>query len=447
MDFASSSDLMISAAREPRSAPVDRVEAAFATAGTRAARHVFIGLDKDRIRADAVRSQRRWQSAAHLSALDGVPVAIKDNIAEAGVVMTAGSAVLRDGPPQVADAAIVARLKRLGAVPFGRANLSEVAFSGLGLNPHFGTPCNAVDPEANLVPGGSSSGCAVAVALGLVPLALGTDTSGSGRVPAAFNGIVGYRPSRGRYPEKGVFPLAPGLDTPAVLGRAVADCVTLDELLSGEKALPVEPRAELVVPETVVLDGLDPAVSRQFDDALACLANAGFAIRRRGLTSFEWLSEAMARHGTPVTAEAAETLRAYADNPRIDRRVRHRLQQGLAQGPDARAVLDTARQAAQMALAEELGNACMVFPTVPIQPPRIADLEADDAAFARCNALVLRNTMLGSLLDTPAISLPFMSHGRHPIGVQLSMRQGRDRPLLALARAIERHFQNMRQAG
>ena len=197
----------------------------------------------------------------------------------------------------------------------------------------------------------------------------------------------------------------------------------------------------------MVLGELDPAVSRQFDDALARLANAGFAIRRRPLTSFERLSDAMARHGTPVTAEAAETLRAYAGNPRVDRRVRHRLQQGLAQGPDARAALDAARQAAQMALAEELRNACMVFPTVPIQPPRIADLEADDAAFARCNALVLRNTMLGSLLDTPAISLPFTGHGRHPIGVQLSMRQGRDRPLLALARVVERHFQNMRHAG
>ena len=445
MDFASSSNLKFYAAEGACLGPVDRIEAALEMARSPAARHVFIALNEDRIRADALCSQARWQSGAPLSSVDGVPVAIKDNIADAGVVLTAGSALRRHAQSQAADAAIVAQLKKLGAVPFGRANLSEFAFSGLGMNPHFGTPRNAINPATGLVPGGSSSGCAVAVALGIVPVALGTDTSGSGRVPAAFNGIVGFRPSRGRYPDEGIFPLAPSLDTPAVLGRTVADCAVLDELLSGESALLGDPRAELVVPENVVLGGLDPAVSQQFDDALAWLSDAGYTIRRKPLASFKRLSDTISRYGTPVTAEAAETLYAYMDNPLVDRRVRNRLEQGMAQGPDARAALDEARQWAQAALANELGSACMIFPTVSIHPPRIADLEGDDAAFARCNALVLRNTMLGSLLDTPAISLPFTGNGQHPIGLQLSMRQGFDQPLLASARAIEGQFQNMRQ--
>lgn len=432
------------AAETPGADPVARIEAALTAADGPAARHVFIALDEARIRGAAMASRARLQAGTPLSAVDGMPVAIKDNIPEAGAVMTAGSALRRGLAPMRSDAAIVDRIRRLGAVPFGRANLSEFAFSGLGLNPHYGTPRNAIGKGAALVPGGSSSGCAVAVALGIVPVALGTDTSGSGRVPAAFNGIVGFRPTRGRYPGEGIFPLAPDLDTPALLGRTVAECARFDALLTGETEEAAGAVSRLVVPGNVVLEALADGVAGQFEAALARLAGAGYRIERKPLAAFTVLQDAMARHGTPVTAEAAECLGAVAVDPRVDRRVRARLAQGRAQGAGARAALEAARATARLTLADELGDACMVFPTVPIPPPRLADMQADDAAFARCNTLVLRNTMLGSLLDTPAISVPFHGGGDHPIGLQFSMGAGRDRPLLALARGVERQFQDMR---
>jgi aspartyl-tRNA(Asn)/glutamyl-tRNA(Gln) amidotransferase subunit A len=242
----------------------------------------------------------RAHSAAP-SPFAGIPVSIKDLFDVAGEVTTAGSVVLRDAAAAARDAPCVARLRAAGFIPIGRTNMTEFAFSGLGINPHYGTPLNPYDRAAGRIPGGSSSGAAVSVTDGMAFGALGTDTGGSCRIPAALCGIVGFKPTAQRVPTAGAFPLSTSLDSVGPLAATVACCAALDAVLAGEPAgglsrFPLD-GLRMAVPQTVVLDGVEPAVAHAFDAALAALRKAGARIVDIPLRELAELAQINAKGG------------------------------------------------------------------------------------------------------------------------------------------------------
>ena len=425
--------------------PVGAAEAAVRRAADPALEHAFITLTPERAGADAAASARRHAEGASRGPLDGVPVAIKDLLDVAGVTTTAGAAFRRELPPAGADAPAVANLAAAGMVCVGKTNLSELAYSGLGLNPHFGTPRNPYDPITARVPGGSSSGSAVAVAAGAVAHAIGTDTSGSIRIPAALCGLVGFRPTSARVDRRGVFPLAPMLDSVGPLARTVADAIALDQALRGAPVAPVEPAdvagLRLVLPEGELFDDADPAVAERIERAVQALEAAGATAVRRPVGAFIAAQALMDDRGTLVVFEARalhEALLASPDAQRLDRRVRDRLTQATTMTRADYDLLVAERARLQAALAADLGPALTVFPTVRHTAPAIAPLEADDELFVKLNLRTLRSTMLGSYLDMPSITLPVGAdeHGL-PVGLLLSAPSGDDDRLLAAALAIE----------
>ena len=410
---------------------------------------IFTRLTEGRALTEARAASRRIRAGQPRGLLDGVPVAWKDLFDLEGVVTTAGSRVLERDPPAVADAPVVQRLKQAGMVCVGRVNMSEFAFSGLGANPHFGTPRNPFGGSGRRMPGGSSSGSAVAVARGLVPVSIGSDTGGSVRIPAAFNGIVGYKSSSGRYPMDGAFPLSRTLDTIGVLCRGVEDAVAVDAALRGLIAPAVRRRSlagqRIVVPGNIVFDDAEPAVVANFEAGLAKLARAGAAIDRRPMPLFDDILRLTAARGTIVTAEAYALHRerlAGVDADAIDRRVvaRVRLGAGIAMA-DYAILLQERRRLVSECAAQFAEGTLFAFPTVAHTAPPFEPLEADDALFLQFNLRVLRNTMLGNFLDWCGVSIPSGTdeHGL-PTGFLLSGLPGGDDDLLAVALAAEQVF-------
>jgi aspartyl-tRNA(Asn)/glutamyl-tRNA(Gln) amidotransferase subunit A len=407
---------------------------------------IFTRLTEPRARREAAAAARRLRAGRGRGLLDGVPVAWKDLFDLAGLPTTAGSRVLEAAPQAAADAPVVARLAAAGMVSIGRTNMTEFAYSGLGLNPHFGTPRNPHGRDAPRAPGGSSSGSAVAVARGLVPVGIGTDTGGSVRVPAAFCGVVGYKSSTGRYPTEGVFPLAPTLDTVGTFTRSVADAIVVDAALRGRVA-PAITRAglagqRLIVPRNVVLDEAEPEVIANFEAALARLAAAGAVVERLAMPLLDAVQSLTATRGAITAAEAfalhAERVQGEAA-ARMDRRVVKRIRGG---GAIATADYITLLQERRRLIAEFVATygegAILAFPTTPHVAPRIEPLEADDDLFARVNLKTLRNTMLGNLLDWCGVSLPSGTDAAGlPTALLLSAMPGADEALLALAWAAE----------
>ncbi|WP_256366641.1 amidase [Methylocapsa sp. S129] len=375
---------------------------------------VFTRLTVERARAEARAATQRLRAGRSASALDGVPIAWKDLFDLEGVTTTAGSRVLEADAPAKMDATVVSRLTAAGMVCIGHANMTEFAYSGIGLNPHYGTPRNPHGREEARVPGGSSSGSAVAVARGLVPVAIGTDTGGSVRIPAAFNGIIGYKASSGRYPMDGVFALSPTLDTLGIFARTVEDAVVVDAAMRALVAPNVrrEPLTglRLIAPTNVVCDDCDPAVMKNFEAALARLAKAGAIVERAVMPAFDEILALSARHGTIVAAEAYAAHKARVEGPeagRIDRRVAKRIALAQAMPMVDYIAIMQARSRLIQQTSERLSGRCLIaMPTVAHTAPPIAALEADDDLFVRMNAKTLRNTMLGNFLGWCGVSFP-----------------------------------------
>src|SRR6476659_5621117 len=265
-----------------RTSSRELVEAALARVaapdGEGARTFIAVYADKAMAAADA---QDRLRKAGYVaSLLAGLPVSIKDLFDVAGERTLAGSKALDDSPPAAHDALTIARLRAAGAVLIGRTNMTEFAFSGVGINPHYGTPGNPYDRR--LIPGGSSSGAAVSVADGGAVVAIGTDTGGSVRIPAALCGIVGFRTTQERIPRDGVTPMSTTLDSIWPLANSVACCAVADAILAGEPpivppAIPVE-SLRLGVPQTYVLEGLEAEVASAFANACTMLSRAGARI-------------------------------------------------------------------------------------------------------------------------------------------------------------------------
>ena len=392
--------------------------------------------------AAEVHDQARVRGAA-ASPYAGIPVSIKDLFDLAGDVTTAGSLALREAPPARRDAACITRLKAAGFVPIGRTNMTEFAFSGLGLNPHYDTPLNPYDRAGRRIPGGSSSGAAVSVTDAMVFGALGTDTGGSCRIPAALCGIVGFKPTARRVPLDGTFPLSISLDSVGPLAATVACCAALDAVLAGEPTfdLPAFPLAglRLAVPQTLVLDDIEPQVARAFEAALRALRDAGARIVDIPLRELAELPQINAKGGLSAAEAYAVHRPLIATSERLyDPRVLSRVLRGREQ--DAADYIDLIRARADYIRRVALVTAphdALVLPTVPIVAPRIDALQSDDA-YRNANLLVLRNPSIANFLDRCSISLPCHAAGAAPVGLMLIGEHGADRRLLSIAAAIEK---------
>lgn len=403
---------------------------------------IFTRVTRDRALAEARAAQQRGFS---LGPLDGVPVAWKDLFDLNGLTTRAGSVVLADNPPAASDAPVVANLAKAGMVCVGAVNMTEFAYSGLGLNPHYGTPHNPHGKDQPRAPGGSSSGSAVAVARGLVPVAIGTDTGGSVRLPAALNGVVGYKSTTGRYSMDGLFPLSPTLDSLGVFARTVRETALVDAAMRGAAPEAPPPRApegvRILVPTNVVLADCEPSVLGNFEAAVERLASDGAMIERAPLPAFDDILKLSAARGTILAAEAYEVHRellAKGEGARMDRRVASRLAAGAKIAlPDYLAVTFARRKIVADTNAR-LAGCFIAFPTTPMVAPAIAPLEKDDALFFAANARLLRNTSLGNFLDWCGVSLPSGTDGNGmPTALLLSAPARNDDALLSLAMGCE----------
>jgi aspartyl-tRNA(Asn)/glutamyl-tRNA(Gln) amidotransferase subunit A len=403
---------------------------------------VFIKLQADQARAtaDAMDGLRRVGRSPGRYA--GIPIVLKDLFDIAGEPTPAGSRVLADAPPAAANAPVVARMLAAGFVPVGRVNMTEFAFSGLGINPHYGTPTSPWDRASKRIPGGSSSGTAVAVADGMAAVGLGTDTGGSCRIPAAFCGVVGYKPTARRVPITGVLPLAPSMDSVGPLAPSVACCAVIDAILAGQSpAAPAETSLKglrLAVPDNVVLDGMDATVSAAFDRALSSLSAAGAVISRLPCPEFADMAAVNANGGFAASEAYAWHRGLLAEKgPGYDPRIRVRISRG--EGFTAADYLDLVAARARIIAsfnARTAGFDALVLPTVPIIAPTIAELD-DERAYNRINLHILRNTAIGNFLDRCAISLPCHRAGDAPVGLMLMGETMGDARLFGIAAAVE----------
>jgi amidase/aspartyl-tRNA(Asn)/glutamyl-tRNA(Gln) amidotransferase subunit A len=412
-----------------------------AAADAPACAHAYLRRFDAGARAAAAAADLRHAAGQPLPALAGLAVSVKDLFDVAGAPTTAGSAAMADASVAVADCTAVARLRAAGAALTGHTNLSEFAFSGVGLNPHHGTPANAataaLDP-APRVPGGSTSGGAVSVASGAAWAALGSDTGGSIRIPAALHGLVGFKSTQRRVPLDGAVPLSTTLDTACAITRSVRDAVLLHEVLAARRVA-LAARApqdwRFVVPGTLMLDAMEPAVATAFEAALRALRDAGASIVERPMPAFAELAALNAAGGFAAAESWAwHRHRLAARGEHYDPRVALRIRRGEAIGAaDYIALLAARRDWIDRVEAATAGFDALLAPTVPVLPPPIAPLLDDDATFFALNTLLLRNPSVVNFLDGCAISVPCHAAGDWPVGLMLFAPAMADDRLLAAA--------------
>lgn len=417
--------------------PIDQTEAYLAAAKDHPdCARIYARLTAARARSEAVAAHDRAKQERRHSLLDGVAISWKDNIDSGGTVTEAGSRLLEGRVPRK-DANILARAARRGMVCLGKTHMTELAFSGLGLNPRTATPPNALDPD--LAPGGSSSGAAVSVALGLAAAAVGTDTGGSVRVPAAWNGLVGFKPTHGALPEKGVVPLARRFDIAGPIARSVEDCAQIFAIMADQRAPDLDGASvqglRLMVLEGLPFDDAESGPVTAFQDAVDRLGRAGAQIAH---VSTDWLDKAMALSPQLFAPEAYGIWRAQIeDAPELMwQPILERFRGGAGvSAPDYVAAWESLARVRRKWIKEVVGGYdAVLLPTVPILPPATARLMTDGSEFVRANLLTLRNTRIANLLGLPAITLPT---GHPACGISLLGHAGQDRHLLRVAAGAE----------
>jgi aspartyl-tRNA(Asn)/glutamyl-tRNA(Gln) amidotransferase subunit A len=431
--------MKVISARERLDAALARIEDPKGE-GARACLTVY----REQAKAAAEASDARAKSGISLGPLDGTVVTIKDLFDVAGEVTRAGSKVLaEEAKPAAADAPVVRRLRAAGAVIVAKTNMTEFAYSGIGANPHFGTPGNPADRKR--VPGGSSSGAAVAAADGMCEVAIGTDTGGSCRIPGALCGIVGYKPSRQRVPTEGAFPLSYSIDSIGPIARSVEACARTDAVLAGEIFSPLEPAPlnglRVGVVQGYPLENLDETVSKRFPEAIGLLRQAGVRISDEKLSLLDSMAKVNSKGGVqPAEAFAIhrDLLSRRADA--IDPNVRVRLER--ARNVSAADYIDMVRERARLISlmdARLVDLDVLAMPTTLIVAPTMEEVATPDE-FARKNAMVLCNTVIANFFDLCAISIPVPRQGGLPSGLMLVARNGQDHRLFRIAAAVERIF-------
>ncbi len=433
-----------SAVRTGASTPAAELDRCIAAAQAPANAHTFLQTHFDQARATAV------QPGISQSPLAGLAVSVKDLFDIAGQTSTAGSTALAGSAPAAQDSPAVARLRAAGASLIGRTNMVEFAFSGVGVNPHFGTPAafdgrfGALPGEAR-APGGSSSGAAVSVATGAAFVGLGSDTGGSIRIPAALNGIVGFKNTQRLVPTTGAVPLSTTLDTACAMTRSVRDAIVVHELLSATRVTrSPAPLAgyRLAVPTTLFLDGMEAAVARAFERTLATLRQAGARIDTIALPE---AAEQPSYGFSPPEAYAWHRELLAAKGAQYDPRVRARIDKGATLAAWEYIALIGMRRAWQQRMHAAIdGYDALLSPTVPITAPTIASVAPGserDEEFFRVNTLLLRNTSLVNLLDGCALSLPCHVQGELPVGLMVWHGALRDDGVLNASLCIEKALQ------
>lgn len=424
--------------RQGHAHAADELRAAEAAAGSAACAHAFL-----RTRFDAALGEAQRTPAD--APLAGLAVSVKDLFDIAGEVTTAGSVALGGAAPATTDAVAVARVRAAGGVVVGRTHMTEFAFSGVGVNPHYGTPANPADAATARIPGGSSSGGAVSVAAGAAYLALGSDTGGSIRIPAALCGIVGFKNTARLTPLAGAYPLSGTLDTVCAMTRSVRDAMLAHEILAARTVARRDtPLAgyRLAVARTQMQDGLDATVARAFERALRLLRDAGARIDEIPLAQIQDLGSIQATGGFAAAESYAWHRQLLArEGSRYDPRVRLRIERGAQMKAWEYIDLQQAR-AAWIAEVEQALAAydAVLSPTVPMVAPPIADVAPGaerDEAFFRTNALLLRNTSVVNMLDGCALSLPCQAPGELPVGLMAWHGALRDDTILNLSLQVE----------
>ncbi len=423
----------------------DRLEACLARINDPAGegKRVFTRVYEAAAHEAAAAADARMARGRPLSPLDGAIVSIKDLFDQPGEVTLAGSKLLHDAAPALAEAPAIARLRAAGAVIIGKTNMTEFAFSGVGINPHYGTPGNPADRTR--IPGGSSSGAAVSVADGMAEIAIGTDTGGSTRIPAALCGITGWKPSQQRVPREGAFPLSFSLDSIGPLAGSVAECALADAAMAGEPVLPPDAASlaglRFGIPTGPLLDNMMPEVAKAFDAARAVLEKAGARIVEWPIADLLGQAGVLNARGGLAAPEAAHIHSGWLESKaaEFDPMVLGRVRRGMAvSGPDYVAI-QQGRAALIHAMDQRLADIdALLLPTVPLLAPKIADLAGDEAAFTRDNLLLLRNPSAMNFFNLCAISLPLpVGRGNLPAGLMLAARNGQDKRLFRMALSVE----------
>ena len=403
---------------------------------------VFLKVHGEDALAAADSYDRLRARGAAPSPFAGIPISFKDLFDIAGDVTTAGSIALKDAAAAKSDAPAVSRLRAAGFIPIGRNNMTEFAFSGLGINPHYDTPRNPYDRKTGRVPGGSSAGAPVAVTDGMALGAIGTDTGGSCRIPAALCGVVGLKPTAHRIPTAGAFPLSTTLDSVGPLAATVACCAVLDAVLAGEPVVDLPPfpleALRVAVPQTMVLDNLEPAVAQAFERALAALRKAGARVVDIPLRELAELQQINAKGGLAAAESYAIHRALIAKREKMyDQRVLFRILRGREQ--DAADYIDLMQARADFIRRVAAVTApydVLAMPTAPVIAPPLADFVSEEV-YRRVNMLVLRNPSIVNFIDGCSISLPCHHAGEAPVGLMLVGAHDADRRLLAIAAAIE----------
>ena len=406
-------------------------------------KRAFVKVWKAQALAAAEASDQQRKAGLAAGPLAGIPVSIKNLCDVAGETTLAGSKALDDAPPAKTDAPVVARLRAAGAVIVGSTNMSEFAFSGVGANPHYGTPGNPADRKR--VPGGSSSGAAVSVGDRMAVAALGTDTGGSVRIPAAVCGIVGFKPTARRVPIDGVVPLSTSLDSIGPLANSVECCAIVDAVFAGECAngpIAVPEAVPLAglrfgVPRQFVMDELDAVVAKAFERACNALAARGVRVEQVDLPQLNELPAINAKGGFAASEAFAWHQKLIARRGNVyDPLVHPRIMRGKEMSAADYIDLLAARASLQKRVSAVTQNYdAIVMPTCAIVAPTIEEVSTADG-FTRKNMLLLRNTTVGNFLDRCAISLPCHAPGELPVGFMLMGEAMTDKRLLAMARSV-----------
>ena len=400
------------------------------------AERIYSRTTPRRARSMSIAAADRAKAGQRIGLLDGVPISWKDLFDAAGAPCEAGSALLRGRVPET-DAEVLTTATAQGLVCLGKTHMSELAFSGLGLNPITATPPNVNDPKA--VPGGSSSGAAASVAFGLAPAAIGSDTGGSVRIPAAWNDLVGLKTTPGRLSLKGAVPLCERFDTVGPLARSVEDCALLLAAMEGSKPADLGGAsvkgARLLVLETVALDDLRSEPASGFEGAVERLARAGARVESGKIAE---VVEAMSLAAILFTAEAygiwGKTIEAAPEKmfPRILERFRSGADFSAADYVAGWRRLEGLRLIwAQKTAAYD----AIILPTAPILPPDAQRLLDDDDYYVTENLLALRNTRIGNMFGLCGVTLPT---GQPSCGISLMAGPGQEERILRLSSAAER---------
>ena len=433
---------MTQACFDTSTSATQRVASALEGAASPVAKHVFTQLYADAARASAQHCDAQAQAGLSLGVLHGVCITLKDNIDVAGETTMAGGMVCAGEAPALQDAPVLQRLRDAGAVLLGKTNMSEFAFSGVGINPHHGTPANPADPVHARVPGGSSSGAAVSVALGLAEVGIGTDTGGSIRIPAALCGLVGYKSTQARISCTGVMELSRTLDTVGSITRSVRACLAVDAVLS-QQPLPTEAISlrglRFAVPQTLMMDDVDATVAHAFARTLRRISEAGAQVVEIPFAALGDIAALSMPGGfSPIESYAAHHARLERGAQKIDHRVVARMMLGKGISAQDYLALHNRRHAWIAVAQQTLQDFdAMLCPTVPMVAPLVEPLLKDDDAFFKVNRLLLRNPSAINYMDGCAWSLPCHEVGELPVGLMVSGLASQDAHLARVALALE----------